>query len=362
VALTSTVTGFVPATGGGRNSVNSVEVDTYPLETITTKTASSYQNASAASKATLSILKSEAKDSNGALYVNAYGTGNGILDVLPETSGTFGPNTAALAYTETDPAGYGRERTTAADGSYAELGHDPLGDVQTIKGNPDFSATYDATQYSGFSFVLGKPTGSPPTITVSVYQGTTSDGSLTVASWIPTSLAQPSVETDTDNGTVTYPAACSVPAKYGTSGNRIVQTIERVDAALGNLENETTTTYTAPSVGPVCIQLADVVQTFYDYTLQNGDLLLVGALGHPVERTTVAETLTLQSATTSSGAVTSSAKRGTASIQPASIPPAAFAPAAFARAHFEEVVRQSLGGMRTSTFSKSFMSKGVKSL
>ena len=38
-------------------------------------------------------------------------------------------------------------------------------------------------------------------------------GSLTVASWIPTSLAQPSIETDTDSGTVTYPAACSVPSQ-----------------------------------------------------------------------------------------------------------------------------------------------------
>lgn len=364
VALTSTVTAFTPATGGGQNAVSSVEADTYPLETITTKTASVYKYATAASKATLSILSSDAKDSNGAEYINQYGTGNGILDVLPETAGAFGPNTAALSYTEFDPANYVRQRVTAADGSYLEQGQDSLGDVQTIIGNPDFSATYDASQYSGFAFTITKPSGTPATITVTITRGGANVGSLTVPSWIPAGMSQPSNETDVDNGSVTYPTACSVPAKYGTRGDQLVQTINRVDAALGNLETETTTTYTAPSVGPVCVQLADSVKTFYDYTLQNGFLIYVSGNAQAIQLTTIAETLTLQSATTSSGTVTTSVKRGTASAgrATASVPANSFAPVAFARAHFEHVVRERLGGMRKSTFSKSFMSKGVKSL
>jgi hypothetical protein len=364
VALTSTVTAFTPAAGGGHNAVSSVEADTYPLQTITTKTASVYNYATAASKATLSIVSSDAKDSNGAEYVNQYGTGNGILDVLPETAGTFGPNTAALTYTELDQANYERQRVTAADGSYNELGQDPLGDQQTVTANPDFSAVYDARQYSGFAFVINKPTGTPAKITVTIFRGNTNEGSLTVPSWIPASMTKPSIETDVDNAAVTYPAACNVPAKYGTSGHQLVQTINRVDSAFGNLETETTTTYTAPSVGPVCVQLADSVKTFYDYTLQNGFVLYASGNGQPVQLTSASETLTLQSATTSSGAVTTSVKRGAASGGPAtaSIPPNALAPVAFARAHFEHVVREKLGGMRKTTFSKSFMSKGVKSL
>jgi hypothetical protein len=364
VALTSTVTAFTPATGGGQNAVSSVEADTYPLETITTKTASVYKYATASSKATLSILSSDATDSNGAEYVNQYGTGNGILDVLPETAGAFGPNTATLTYDEFDPANYARERDTAADGSFVEAGNDSLGDVQTIIGNSDFSAVYDASQYSGFKFTITKPSGTPPLITVTIFRGNTNEGSLTILSWIPASMTQPSTETDVDNGTVTYPTACNVPAKYGTSGNQLVQTINRVDSALGNLETETTTTYTAPSVGPVCVQLADSVKTFYDYTLQNGSVVYVSGDALPIQLTSMAETLTLQSATTSSGAVTTSVKRGTASAgrTTASVPPNAFAPVAFARAHFEHVVRERLSGMRKSTFSKSFMSKGVKSL
>jgi hypothetical protein len=364
VALTSTVTAFTPAAGGGQNAVSSVEADTYPLQTISTKTASVYSYATAASKATLSIVSSDAKDSNGAEYVNQYGTGNGILDVLPETAGTFGPNTAALTYTELDPANYGRQRVTAADGSYNELGQDPLGDQQTVTANPDFSAIYDASQYSGFAFVITKPTGTPAKITVTIFRGSTNEGSLTIPSWIPASMTKPSTETDVDNAAVTYPAACSVPAKYGTSGHQLVQTINRVDSAFGNLETETTTTYTAPAVGPVCVQLADSVKTFYDYTLQNGFVLFASGNGQAIQLTSASETLTLQSATTSSGAVTTSVKRGTASAgrATASIPPNALAPVAFARAHFEHVVREKLGGMRKSTFSKSFMSKGVKAL
>jgi hypothetical protein len=367
VALTSTVAGFAPAAGGGMNAINSVEVDTYPLQTITTKTASTNVYATSGPSSTVSIGSSNATDSNGVQYINQYGSGNGLLDVLPETAGTFGPNNAALTYTENDPASFGRQRATNADGSYTEQDTDTFGDVQTINGNADFSGTYDSTQFDALSFTLTKPTGTPPTITVTLFSATSgglvNDGSVTILSWIPTTLTQPSVETDTDNAGVAYPAACQVPAKYGTSGHQLVATINRVDPALGNAEVQTTTTYTAPSVGPVCIQIADTVNTFYDYTGQNNDdAIFVGDLGHPVEITTLAETLTLQSATTSGGAVTSSTLRNSASSTAAPLKPTAFAPVAFARARFDHLVHEQLKAIRKSTFNKSALPKGVKSL
>jgi hypothetical protein len=367
VALTSTVATFTPAAGGGTNAINSVEVDTYPLQTITTKTASSNAYASSGPSSTVSIVSSNATDSNGAQYINQYGAGNGLLDVLPETAGPFGPNNAALTYTENDPASFGRGRTTNADGSYTEQDTDTFGDVQTINGLSDLSGTYDSTQFDGLSFTLTKPTGTPPTITVTLFaetnNGLVNEGSLTILSWIPTTLTQPSVETDTDNAGVSFPTACQVPAKYGTTGHQLVATINRVDAALGNAEVQTTTTYTAPSVGPVCIQIADTVNTFYDYTGQNNDnAIFVGELGHPVEITTLAETLTLQSATTSGGTVTSSAKRSTASSAAAPMRPTAFAPVAFARARFDHLVHEQLKAIRKSTFNKMALPKGVKSL
>jgi hypothetical protein len=364
VALNSTVPGFTAAAGGGgTNEVRSTEVDTYTLNTLTTKTVSNYQYATAGLTGTLSILKSSASDSDGATTNNTYGTGNGLLDVLPETAGSFGPNNAALTTVTVDPAGYHGQRGTAADGSYSEVDADPLGDVQTITGKADFSATYDASQYSGYKFVITKPSSAAnPTITMTIYRGSTVAGSLTIPSWIPSSLTQPSVETDADTAAVTYPSGCSVPAKYGTSGNKIVQTIERVDPALGNLETETTTTYTAPSVGPVCIQMNDDVGTYYDYTLQNGYVVYVSGNAQPVQVTSMSETLTLQSATTGSGTTTSSLKRGSSTVRGSAFTPSALAPVAFARAHFEQQVHAQLAAQRKATFNKSFLSQGVKSL
>jgi hypothetical protein len=109
--------------------------------------------------------------------------------------------------------------------------------------------------------------------------------------------------------------------------------------------------------------MVDSVQTFYDYTLQNGFVLFVSGNGLPIQLTTVSETLTLQSATTSGGTVTNALTRGTSAVRgTSSIASSAFAPLAFARARFEHAVREKLGGMRTATFNRNFMSQGVQTL
>ncbi len=112
-----------------------------------------------------------------------------------------------------------------------------------------------------------------------------------------------------------------------------MQTINRVDPALGNLEVLTTTTYLAPRVGPVCIQMTDSVKTFYDYTGQDGFSLLVGGGTTDLQETTLSETLTLQSAsteggttTTSHGARNQSGLRPTRSRRPRSRAPASNTP------------------------------------
>jgi hypothetical protein len=356
VALTSTVTGFAPVTGGGQSAVKSTETDAYATQTVTTNTNSAFVYAPSGATATLSIKSSDAKDSNGSRYVTTYGAGNGLLDVLPESTGPFGPNTAALTYVETDPANFGRNRTVAANGSYTEQDTDAFGDVQTVTVNSDLSGSLDARQYSGFRFTMSAPSAPPnPRIIFRVFNASgTQLQAFNLPSWIPTTQTQPSIETDADNGSKPYPASCSVPAKYGTSGNQIVQTINRADPALGNLETQTTTTYVAPRVGPVCIQMTDSVQTFYDFTLQNGFVVLVSGGAVPVQLTSISETLTLQSATTEGGTHTSSLARGTSSVSAS-----AFAPASFARARFERAVREKLDRMRKATFNRNFASHGV---
>jgi hypothetical protein len=359
VSLNSTVSAFTPVTGGGQSAVHSTEVDAYQQLSITTGTDSAYVYAPSGPHATVSIKSSDAKDSNGAEYITNYGAGNGLLDVLPEAVGSFGPNNAALTYKELDPAQFQRTRTVAADGSYVEQGTDAFQDQQTVTVNADLSASYDARQYSGLRFTMTAPSGGTNSrIILRIFNAAgTQLQAFSLPTWIPATMTQPSNETDVDNGSVTYPTACKVPSKYGTSGNQIVQTVSRADTALGNLETQTTTTYVAPRVGPVCIQMTDSVQTFYDYTGQNGFSALISGGTLPLILTSLSETLTLQSASTESGTTTSSVTRGTSSLTTG-----AFAPVAFARARFDHAVREKLGGMRKATFDHNFGRNGVMSL
>jgi hypothetical protein len=375
VALTSTVkAAAVVATPvpGVFTTAHSDETDAYTLETVKTGTDSGYAYVTGTAPgqpATLvpgavGIIASQATDSNGVIYTTNFDpsgpSGNGILDVIPEKTGPFGPNNAVLQYDETDQAGFTRHRVVAASGAYVETGHDAVGDTQTITVNPDLSATYDARQYSGFRFTMTAPSGSPAKIILRAFNSAgTQIGAFSVTPWFPAGTTQPSTETDVDNGSVAYPAACSVPAKYGIAGNQIVQTITRVDPALGNSELMTTTTYMAPRVGPVCIQMSDSVKTFYDYTLQNGFVILVGGGTTPIQLTSANETLTLQSATVEGGSATLSGARKTSTLSTST---GAFAASALARSRFEHVVREKTNWMRTQTFNRNFLSQGVKTL
>ncbi len=381
IALTTTTSPSAPpiifATPGPvtATTTNTVETDSYPLETVSTNTSTLYGYVTGSTGVPANVvpgsflqISTQATDSNGVQYATQFDpsgpSGNGILDVLPEKTGAFGPNNAVLQYDEADQAHFARHRVVGATGSYVEQGTDAFGDVQTITVNSDLSASYDARQYSGFRFTMTAPAGTPAKITLRVFNSSgTNIQSFSLTSWFPAGTTQPSTETDVDNGPTTFPATCNVPAKYGTSGNQIVQTITRVDPALGNSELMTTTTYVAPRVGPVCIQLADTVKTFYDYTLQNGFLILPGSGTTNVQTTTLNETLTLQSASVEGGTTTLSSGRSASGARTVSSASAMnFAPVAFARARFEHAVREKTNFMRRQTFDRNFLSQGVKTL
>ena len=381
IAVTTTTSPSMPpvvlATPGPviATTTNTVETDVYPLETVSTNTATLYGYVTGSTGVPSNIvpgsflqISTQATDSNGVQYATQFDpsgpSGNGILDVLPEKTGPFGPNNAVLQYDETDQAKFARHRVVGATGSYVETGTDAFHDVQTITVNTDLSASYDARQYSGYRFTMTAPTGSPAKITFRVFNSAgTNIQSFSLTPWFPAGVTQPSTETDVDNGPTAFPASCNVPAKYGTSGNQIVQTMTRVDPALGNSELMTTTTYVAPRVGPVCIQLADTVKTFYDFTLQNGFIVLVGSGTTNIQQTTLNETLTLQSASVEGGTATLSSGRSTSGTRAVSSTSALnFAPVAFARARFEHAVREKTNFMRRATFNRNFLSQGVKPL
>ena len=364
VDLVSTVKAVQVFPGQGVGTiVHSDETDTYPVRQIKTATDNTvaYANGPAA-HATVALLKTDSKDSNASEYITDYtasNLGNGILDVIPESPGPFGPNNATLHYTELDPASFSRDRVVNANGSYVEHDRDAFGDDQSITVNSDLSAFLDANQYSNFNFTFGKPTATnPSTITFQIRRLNGAPATRTIPSWIPAGTTQPSTETDVDNGAVPYAAACNVPAKYGTSGTQIVQTINRVDPALGNLETLTTKTWVSNGVGPVCIQMTDAVSTFYDFTGQNGNFaIFFSNNAKPIQLTTISETLTLQSAMVQNGKVAASTKRGTSSITSS-----AFAPAAVARARFERTVREKLDAIHKQNLNRDLTSNGVQAL
>lgn len=294
--------------------------------TTTTKTTIAYQ--ANGSTTNVRAIGTFATDSNGASYQTDYGPNNGLQTVLPETAVTSFSNDGQLNYTESDP-GINVDPTTGAlsanilrhqnaDGSYNELSttRDFSGTTyqDTLHMNPDYSAFTTILSFGG-EYKFDAP---GPTTQVYGFYFINPDGSLTVnftrtfPRWIP-NQATPVVETDIIRPGQTLDSNCSVPAKYGTTATLVQQQQSNVDAALGTLETRTVSSYDVPGAGTVCMIISDTTKFFYDYSGQEGFVLLARSNAGPTETIGVFETLSLQS-TNAPG--TSSAARSTSSIAP----------------------------------------------
>jgi hypothetical protein len=228
------------------------------------------------------------------------------LTVLPETAGTFGPNDASRTYKETDPGITGSavtdQRTTATDGSYTDTLTNIDGSSNVATGNADLTGQY--LLYGGFyQFLYPAPASGAINITAASLAppGYTSYGTpqtLSSFDWIPSTATAPYAETDSIATNVAFDAACSVPAKYGTTGNLVTESSTSIDPVFGTIDQQTTKSFDVTGVGTVCIELSDTTQTFYDYSGQEGLVILsyssTGPL--PILTSTSSETLTLASA------------------------------------------------------------------
>jgi hypothetical protein len=90
------------------------------------------------------------------------------------------------------------------------------------------------------------------------------------------------------------------------------------------------------------------VQTYYDYTLQDGPYSIWVNYASPAEATTLSETLTLSSATTSAGTLGLKRKTTASSALRTS-----YLPLTFARSRFERTVREHLQKHRLVASHKS---------
>jgi hypothetical protein len=267
-----------------------------------------------------------------------------VVDELPETNNASWSNGEATTFTEKDADGTSSTRTYAASGTYTETtAIGSIGLTTSITENADGSGIIDANgNYLGGAvnnivFSTPAPAGGQITVTVNYVQPPTPSPA---PSGQPTPTAAPTIpprvyiapawygtgspvfysqQTTVSTGAA-YPASCAVPAAYGTSGNKLVQTTTRLDTVLGYTDTQTQTTYTNVQFGPVCVVVSDVQKDYYDYqddfAAANGQHFHFP--GSSLSTTTISETLTLQA-----GAIVhASARRTQAQQQAVAISPA----------------------------------------
>ena len=333
----------------GNTVFTSTEADNGGTKSVNTTTNATVAYQTSGNATNVRTLKTVATDSNGVTYETDYGPNNGLTTVLPEANGTFS-NDAQLEYKENDPgisavapasppAGCAAtvvsiDRCQNSNGSYVQYngaltsGAAVVDNVAT--GNADFSGELDLFSIvNGRKFIFQAPSGG--TISYQYYNPFNTPSSAgcltantkpcTVPNWIPASLTQPSVETDTITTGATLDASCAPAAKYGTTATKVTQTITTADPVFGTLETRVTSSYDVAGPGTICTVVSDTIQTFYDYSVQEGPaprLRPSNSATVPAEQITIAETLSLQS---SNAPGAQSAARSVSSLSPGIVVP-----------------------------------------
>ena len=221
------------------------------------------------------------------------------IDTIPEAQGSW-TNSAAQTIDESDSDGTTDSRVVASNGTYTDTETIPFGYTVLTNDNADGSGLITGTLFTDDFGIIGFGFGAPSSGTIPVTLELTATSSVpfaTPAAWFNASPVL-SAETDTETTGVTYPAGCSVPSIEGTSGNSIAQQISTIDPIFGETDVRTTTTYTSPSYGPVCIVMNDVQSYYYDYTgdTQQSYYNFATFAGTLLSTVSTSETLTLQSA------------------------------------------------------------------
>jgi hypothetical protein len=275
-------------------------------------------------------------DTNGQRITQTFTgvtSGNGLVDVLPETLGQTWTNTGAQTLAESESDGSSANRTTSTNGTYTETDVYPQGSQFTPSPSPLTATLSDNSDGSGtYSIPLF---GATPNVTFSY--AAPSGGSIVITSpgqtnTVPVWYALPLyVEHDSELGALSIPSACGVPSNLGTAGNGVEQKYTKIDTVLGTSENYDEVTYVVGGYA-VCVKLSDVTSVFYDYSGQgNGSPYGISFSGgqSPLETISLTSTVGLQS-TNVSGAARS--RRET--LQ------AAAARVAFARANFQSTLER----------------------
>jgi hypothetical protein len=310
--VASTVATF--GANAGLDDENAVETDTAPLQTLTTTSDTYAGFVTSGALQELFEFGSTSTDSNGVKDTTTFGTGSGQIDELPDTNGATWTNTGAQVFAETEPDNTTVARTSNADGTYVEtdtyLGFAP-GTLQT---NADLSAAI--TSFGGLPINISYAIPAGGQIPYSIVFGSAyglAPVSGSIPDWYPTTtIYSDSLAKATSQ---TIPTTCAVPATVGTTATAVTETTTHLDTVLGTYEKRTQTVYDAPGFGSVCAVLADVINTYYDYTGQSQNTIVPGLdfaiSSNPIQIDTLAETLGF---TTGSVSGSSAARRSGQSL------------------------------------------------
>jgi hypothetical protein len=349
----------VSAAAANDNSGNVVftanESDAAALSTVTAATTSTVAYQTQGATVGVRALKTVAVESTGVTYEHDYGANDGLLTVLPETTGTFS-NDAGEEYKETDPgvgiSGTGSQEVTtdrvvAANGTYNATIQEPnvytgTPATDTATENADFSGvlTLNSVDPGNYTIDFAAPASGQITVTF-LDPNLSVDNPFTVPSWLPPGTTQPSTETDTITAGATLDGSCAPAAGFSGTANLVEQQLTVVDVVDGTLETRTTKSYDVNGIGTVCTVVNDAISTFYDYSGQEGPYLIffANSATQPALSTTVSETLSLQ---TSNAAHIASVSRSTQSLGvQATLPAATIATrvAHLARARIESEIQ-----------------------
>lgn len=273
------------------------ETDAFSTHTATTTTAQTLE----ISGGKLLLYSTNSNDGTGNSIQTNYATAQELDDLGAAGSWTNDP-AATIAETLSD--GTRISRTLKSDGSYTDVQTYADGSTATIDvngsatGKPfDGSGTYT---FAGASFSYAAPAGGNIVLTI---DSGSSSKSRTFPAWF-TKPASGTYVTDTftDNGSKPIDPNCSIASSIGaTSGDQIVETYSVLDPVLGYTETRTTISYGVSGYGPVCVTIADTLNSYYDYADDTTRIDYQSTNGQPNSVNTIAETLSMQSAACGSG-------------------------------------------------------------
>lgn len=256
------------------------------------------------------------------------GTGNGLLDVVPEPSQTgqavpiVPANNASQTITETDPDGQVTKRSVNPDGSYTETAQYPDGTsgqaIVSSNGTGNYSFPLFGVQPNSLVTVASAASGFIP-VTVNYAPGTGGPPTVnySVPDWYPQNPPTLYSTTYFNYGPKNLPNPFPSPLPYPTAGacnlgydvygkiilhiqqkpysNQLVQTVTKVDPVFGEVDTTTTTTWVTQGIGATCWEINDVVNQYYDYSGQSAYIPFFS--GTPVQVTTTDVTMGLNQAT-----------------------------------------------------------------